>query len=73
MAFVSCMLAPTTTELDLEVKEEGYRRIMCTDDQGTTWFLTEDSQVGDWLRYVESGGEVTPYVEPETPEEEPDV
>jgi hypothetical protein len=40
------------------------KRIVATDENGTEWWLTEDSQVGDWLRYVEAGGEVTPYDEP---------
>jgi hypothetical protein len=39
------------------------KRVIATDDQGTEWFLTEDSQVGDWLRYIEGGGTVEPYVE----------
>jgi hypothetical protein len=49
------------------------KRVVATDDQGREWWLTEDSQVGDWLRYVEEGGQVTPYVAaPETkPAEEP--
>ena len=53
-----------------ETKQGENARITCIDDQGRTWWLTEDSQVGDWLRYKEEGGEVTPYVEPV--EEEPE-
>jgi hypothetical protein len=34
-------------------------RVIATDDQGVEWHLTEDSQVGDWLRFVEAGGQVT--------------
>jgi hypothetical protein len=34
------------------------RQIQATDDQGNVWSLTEDSQVGDWLRYLEEGGTI---------------
>jgi hypothetical protein len=56
----------------LETKVEGKRAITCIDDHDPprTWWLTEDSQVGDWLRYVEEGGTVEPYVAPE-PEAQP--
>jgi hypothetical protein len=40
------------------------KRVIATDDQGIEWWLTEDSQVGDWLTYVAEGGKVTPYDEP---------
>jgi hypothetical protein len=52
------------------------KRVIATDDQGTEWWLTEDSQVGDWLRYIEEGGEIEPYDEPATKpatEPEPDT
>jgi hypothetical protein len=42
------------------------KRVVATDDQGTEWWLTEDSQVGDWLRYIEEGGTIDPYMEAET-------
>ena len=32
-----------------EAKAGENARIICTDDQGVEWHLTEDSQVGDWL------------------------
>jgi hypothetical protein len=64
MAYVSCRTAPPP-EL------EGFpQQIICTDEAGQEWWLTEDSQVGDWLRYVEAGGEITPYAPP-PPEPEP--
>jgi len=62
--YVSCMLAPPNPD-DLDVKTEGHRAITCIDEQGRTWFLTEDSQVGDWLEYKDSGGTVEPYEAPE--------
>jgi hypothetical protein len=42
------------------------KRIVAIDDQGVEWWLTEDSQVGDWLRYIEEGGTVEPYEQPAT-------
>ena len=60
MPYVSCMVtAPDPDEL--EAKPAGERHITCIDEQGRTWWLTEDSQVGDWLEYVANGGTVEPY------------
>ena len=71
MPYVSCMYAPPDPMgLDVNLKSGENARITCIDDQGQTWWLTEDSAVGDWLRYKEEGGTVTPYVADE-PEEEP--
>ena len=36
------------------------RQVQAIDDQGVVWSLTEDSQVGDWLRYIEEGGTIDP-------------
>jgi hypothetical protein len=36
----------------------GEQRIICTDENGVEWHLTTASEVGDWLRYCESGGTV---------------
>lgn len=36
------------------------RQIQAVDDQGQVWALTEDSEVGDWLRYLEAGGTIEP-------------
>jgi len=62
MAYVSCQLAPPNPD-DLDVKTEGHRAITCIDEQGQTWWLSEDSQVGDYLEYVANGGTVSPYEE----------
>ena len=62
MAYQSCKYAPPP-ELPID-----RQMIICTDENGTEWFLTEDSQVGDWLRYVEEDGEITPYEAPEEDE-----
>lgn len=45
------------------------KQVIATDDQGQEWFLTEDSQVGDWLRYLEEGGTIEPL--DDTPETKP--
>ena len=65
MPYVSCMYAPPEP-LDAEPKPAGQRRITCVDDQGRTWWLTEDSVVGDWLEYKAKGGKVDPYQENES-------
>jgi hypothetical protein len=58
MPYVSCAFAPPDP-LQAEPKPAGERAITCIDDHGRTWWLTEDSQVGDWLEYVK-GGTVEP-------------
>lgn len=66
MPYVSCMYAPpdeTGMLVGPETKEGENARIVCTDDRGRLWWLTEDSQVGDWLEYVMRGGTVEPYDE----------
>ena len=67
MPYVSCMYAPPdpTGMAMPETKQGENARITCIDDQGQTWWLTEDSQVGDWLRFKEQGGTVDSYVEAE--------
>lgn len=65
MPYVSCQYAPPDP-LEPEPKPAGQRRITCTDDQGRVWWLSEDSEVGDWLDYVAKGGAVEPYAAPET-------
>jgi hypothetical protein len=63
MAYVSCRYA-TPDPLQAEPKPAGQKAITCTDEQGQVWHLSEDSQVGDWLRFKEEGGAVLAY-EPE--------
>ena len=59
MPYVSCRYTPPDeTGMGAETKEGENARIICTDDQGVEWHLTEDSQVGDWLRFIEAGGEI---------------
>ena len=64
MAFVSCKYAPPPPfEGDPQI-------IICTDDQGVEWTLTEDCVAGDWLEFQEEGGEVLAYEAPEAEIEE---
>lgn len=59
MAYVTAVYAPPLPpEMLVNVKAGDPRGVIATDDQGTEWFLKEDSQVGDWLRFVEAGGTV---------------
>lgn len=64
MPYVSCSYAPPDP-LEPEAKPAGRRAITCTDERGRVWHLSEDSQVGDWLRYKEEGGTVLAYEAPE--------
>lgn len=61
MAYVSCRYAPPP---DPNLMPGAQQMIVCVDENGTEWWVPPDCQVGDWLRYVEDGGEVTPYEEP---------
>jgi len=63
MPYVSCMYAPEDPTIDTQTEKGVNARIVCTDEQGQLWWLSEDSQVGDWLRYVEEDGEVLEYDE----------
>ena len=59
MPYVSAQYAPP---LPPEMVKAGDpRRVIATDDQGVEWHLTEDSQVGDWLRFIEAGGQVMAF------------
>ena len=62
MAYVSCMYAPELDEI--EIKEAGKKNITCLDEQGRKWFLSESSQVGDYLEFIANGGTVEPYEAP---------
>ena len=64
MPYVSCMYAPPDPTGLVSEGDPGAKRITCIDEQGQTWWLTEDSQVGDWIEYVAAGGTVVAYKEP---------
>ncbi len=59
MPYVSAKYMPN----DLIAPPNAPRQIQAVDDQGVVWALTEDSQVGDWLRYLEEGGTIAPAEE----------
>lgn len=57
MPYVSARYAPPDPTGFMEPKL-GALPVIATDDQGVEWQLTEDSLVGDWLRFVEAGGQI---------------
>jgi len=69
MPYVSCRYAPPPPpEMQGIAKPGDANRIICTDENDVEWHLTDDSQVGDWLRYVEDGGTVLAAGTPTTTE-----
>jgi hypothetical protein len=64
MPYVSSRFAPPDATGMMPATKDGEHRVIATDDQGNEWHLTEDSQVGDWLRFIEAGG----TIEPDLPE-----
>ena len=60
MAYVSCRYAPPPTP-NAPSQDQ---MIICVDENGVEWHLTEDSLVGDWLRFKEEGNEVLAYEAP---------
>jgi hypothetical protein len=69
MPYVKARYMPTGP-IDLP---DAPRQVQALDDQGGLWALTEDSQVGDWLEYVNSVGVIDPegtvWPEVDTPPE----
>jgi len=65
MAYISARYAPPNSDPQMQPKPGEPRMVIATDDQGGEWWLNEDSQVGDWLRYVEAGGTVMASKTPE--------
>lgn len=53
MPYVSARYAPPPAEGEPQ-------QVIATDETSVQWWLTEDSQIGDWLRYVEEGGTIDP-------------
>lgn len=58
MPYVSCKFAPPLPPEAGPPPEDGKLQIVCIDEEGLEWSLTEDSQVGDYLRFVEAGGQI---------------
>ena len=69
MAYVSARYAP------LSILPEGFdpppQMVIATTDSEPSQecYLTEDSQEGDWLRYIEAGGTIDPAEEPLEPQQ----
>lgn len=66
--YVSCRYAPPTP-MDLEALPIGQKQIVCLDTEGREWWLTEDSDVGDYKLFIADGGTIEPY--DDTPEGAP--
>jgi len=64
MPYIAARYAPPDAT-GLMPDKAGARPVIATDDQGNEWHLTEDSQVGDWLRFIEAGGTIEPAAEGE--------
>jgi len=65
MPYLSARYAPPDATGLMPDKEGASARVIATDDQGVEWYLTEDSEVGDWLRFIEAGGTIEPAAEGE--------
>ena len=64
MPYVAAMYGPPPPpEMVALLPVGGAAQVQALDEQGQVWSLTEDSQVGDWLRYVQEGGTIDPYDE----------
>lgn len=61
MPYVSAKYMPRG-ELDLP---NSARPIQAVDHDGLIWSFREDSQVGDWLEYIKSGGKIDDEDPPE--------
>ena len=61
MSYVSVRYTVDPTGMQAK---SGERPVIATDDQGREWHLAENSEVGDWLRFVEAGGEIEAYEDP---------
>ena len=63
MPYVSARYQPHDPNSMMPARATGKRFVIAVDEQGKEWHLTEDSEVGDWLRYIKNGGEIKPAVE----------
>ena len=55
--YVSCRYAPP---LPFYIPEGSSKIIICVNEKGEECWTTEDSQVGDFLRFIEAGGTIDP-------------
>jgi hypothetical protein len=58
MPYVTAYYAPPIDDPMMAAKPGSANRVIAVDDQNVEWHLTDDSLVGDWLRYQEANGEV---------------
>jgi len=58
MPYVSAKYAPPNATMP--EPPGAPKQVIATDDQGTEWFLAENSLVGDWQRYLDAGGTIDP-------------
>jgi hypothetical protein len=58
MPYVSAVYAPPSDDPLMQARPGSPNAVIATDEQGVEWHLTDDSQVGDWLRFIEAGGQV---------------
>lgn len=56
MPYVSAKYMP----IDPLALPDAPRQVQATDDLGALWALAEDSEVGDWVRYLDEGGTIDP-------------
>jgi hypothetical protein len=61
MSYVSAYYAPPIDDPMMQTKAGEPQRVIATDDQGQEWHLAEDSQAGEWLRYIDGGGTIEPF------------
>jgi hypothetical protein len=61
MPYVSARYAPP---IEGGPPTTGAPQIIAVDENGTEYYFMEDSQVGDWLRYLADGGTIDPAPAP---------
>lgn len=61
MPYVSARYMPVSP---IEIPGQLARPVQAIDHEGTVWSLREDSQVGDWLDFLASGGLIAAMEEP---------
>ena len=45
-----------------------HTRVISTDERGREWSHGVNSEVGDWVRYLANGGQISDYVAPPPPD-----
>jgi len=60
MPYVSCTYGPPPDDN----MPGAQQMIICVDENDQEWWVPPDCQVGDWLRFQETGKTVQPYEDP---------